>query len=150
MKSLNHRNAMSQVTTYLIKKMRKMKSMGHRRILKRRIMRWSSHLNIITSREKIIARRIKSLVMMVKYKGLLLMAKRKWFFRMELEGRHLLMAILLFISIITTSSRPILTRRSFIILLKLRLLRQHSLMDCRSSNFLIVRLRSISLMELKR
>jgi hypothetical protein len=39
MKSLNQLRAMSLAITYLIKKSRKMKSMGHRRILKRRIMR---------------------------------------------------------------------------------------------------------------
>ena len=141
---------MSPEIMYRKKKTRKMKSMGHRKTLKRRIMRWSSHLNIITSPEKIITYRIKSLEMMVKYKEHSPMAKRKWFFQMELEGKHSRMDIQLFILIIMMLSRPILTRRSYIILLKLRLLRQHSLMDCRSSNFLIVRLKSISLMELKR
>ena len=150
MKSSNQRKAMSLATMYLIKKKKKMMSMGLRKTLRRRIMRWSSHLFIITSPEKIITYRIKSLETMVKYKGRLLMAKRKYCFQMELEGKHSLMAILLFILIIMMLSKHILTRRSFIILLKLRLPRQHSLMDCRSSNFLIVRLRSISLMERKR
>ena len=141
---------MSLVTTNLRKRKKKTKSMGHRRTLKRKIMRWSFHLNIITSLEKIITFKIKLLEMMVKYKGRLLMAKRKWSFQMELEGKHSLMAIQLFISIIMMLSRRILIRRLFIILLKLRLLRQLSLMDCKFLNFQIVRLRSIFLMELKK
>jgi hypothetical protein len=141
---------LSLVTTYLRNKTKKTKSMGHRKTLKRKIMRWSFHHNIITSLEKIITFKIKLLEMMVKYKGLLLMAKRKWFFQMELEGKHSLMAILLFISIIMMLSRRILIRRLFIILLKLRLLRQRSLMDYKFLNFQIVRLRSIFLMELKK
>ena len=69
---------------------------------------------------------------------------------MALGGKLSQMAILLFISIIMMLSRLILIKKSFIILLKLRPLRPHSLMDCKFLNFLIVRLRSIFQMELKK
>lgn len=150
MKSWNRRKALSLATMCLRKRMKKMKSMAHRKTLKRKIMRWSFHLNIITILEKITTFKIKLLGMTVKYKERLLMEKKKWSFRMALGGKLSQMAILLFISIIMMLSRLILIKKSFIILLKLRPLRPHSLMDCKCLNFLIVRLRSIFQMELKK